>query len=133
MRKDVPLAVEVPSPERDKPAWVKVGVIAAVGFIVGIAWPRLVGVRLGPSAPGEAAAAASASGGTAGRAPDAPPGSAGAKTNGVPMATGASEERLTLRSEPLQLSTGLEVAVPVHFGPEKKSTFVPQLADGGDA
>jgi hypothetical protein len=82
MRKDVPLAVEVPSPERDKPAWVKVGVIAAVGFIVGIAWPRLVGVRLGPSAPGESSAAASASGATGGRAADAPPTSgAAAKTN----------------------------------------------------
>lgn len=87
MRKDAPLAVEVPSPERDNPAWVKVGVIAAVGFIVGIAWPRLVGVRLGPSAPGESAAAASASGAAGGRAPDAPPGSAAAKGNGTGAAT----------------------------------------------
>ena len=98
MRKDVPLAVEVPSPERDKPAWVKVGVIAAVGFIVGIAWPRLVGVRLGPSAPGESAAAASASGATAGRAPDAPPGSAAGKPgapNAMASATAASATTTT--------------------------------------
>lgn len=99
MRKEVPLAVEVPSPERDKPAWVKVGVIAAVGFIVGIAWPRLVGVRLGPSAPGESAsAAASASGAqAAGRAPDAPPGSAAAKASatGVPMASATAASATT--------------------------------------
>lgn len=98
MRKDVPLAVEVPLPERDKPAWVKVGVIAAVGFIVGIAWPRLVGVRLGPSAPGESAAAASASGATAGRAPDAPPGSAAGKPgapNAMASATAASATTTT--------------------------------------
>lgn len=91
MRKDVPLAVEVPSPDRDKPAWVKVGVIAAVGFVVGIAWPRVVGVRLGPSAPGESSAAASsASGAAAGRAPDAPPASVAAKTTGTTPAPSAS-------------------------------------------
>src|SRR6185295_17705679 len=58
MRKDAPLSVEVPTPDRDSPAWVKVGVIAAVGFVIGIAWPRVMGVKLGPNAPGEAAAAA---------------------------------------------------------------------------
>jgi hypothetical protein len=70
MRKETPLAVELPSPDRDRPAWVKVGLIAAVGFIVGVAWPRVVGVRLGPSAPGESAAVAS--GAPAARAPEAP-------------------------------------------------------------
>lgn len=74
MRKDTPLAVEVPSPERDKPGWVKVGVIAAVGFVLGIAWPRVMGVRLGPSAPGESAAAAASASATA-RAAEAPPAS----------------------------------------------------------
>lgn len=88
MRKDLPLAVEVSSPERDKPAWVKVGVIAAVGFVVGIAWPRVVGVRLGPSAPGESSSASAASAPPGGRAPDAPPagGGAAAKT-GATMAS----------------------------------------------
>ncbi|MBX3220489.1 MAG: hypothetical protein KF795_08225 [Labilithrix sp.] len=78
MRKDAPLAVEVPAPDRDKPGWVKVGVIAAVGFVLGIAWPRVMGVRLGPAAPGESAAAASAAS-AAGRAPEAPPASVTAK------------------------------------------------------
>jgi hypothetical protein len=38
-------------PSADAPSWSRVGVIAALGFIVGVAWPRLVGVRLGPSLP----------------------------------------------------------------------------------
>jgi hypothetical protein len=83
MRKDPPLAVEVPAPDRDSPAWVKVGVIAAVGFVIGVAWPRVMGVKLGPSAPGEAAAAAAsaaASAKAAGRAPEAPPASVNAKS-----------------------------------------------------
>ncbi len=33
----------------------KVAVIAALGFVVGVAWPRLLGIRLGPSAPESAA------------------------------------------------------------------------------
>src|SRR6476620_10017623 len=106
MRKDVPLAVEVPSPERDKPAWVKVGVIAAVGFVIGIAWPRLVGVRLGPSAPGESAsAAASASGAPAGRAPEAPPASANAKTAAMASGTAASA------TSPMTTTTSAAVAL----------------------
>ncbi len=36
------------------------GAVAVLGFAVGIAWPRLAGVRLGPSAPGESAASAEA-------------------------------------------------------------------------
>jgi hypothetical protein len=47
-------------------------VIAVVGFAIGVAWPRLAGIRPGPSAPGEATAASSA----AARAPDAPAASA---------------------------------------------------------
>lgn len=81
------MAVDVPAPDRDTPGWVKVGVIAAVGFVIGVAWPRVVGVKLGPSAPGEAAAAASASASAAaaanakaqGRPPEAPPASVNAK------------------------------------------------------
>jgi hypothetical protein len=92
MRKDAPFAVEVPSPDRDSPGWVKVGVIAAVGFVIGVAWPRVMGVKLGPNAPGEAAAAAAsaaASAKAAGRAPEAPPASVNAKS-GVAGAPGSS-------------------------------------------
>jgi len=79
MRKDAPFAVDVPGPEKDGPGWVKVGVIAAIGFVIGIAWPRLMGVKLGPSAPGESAAAAASAKASAGRAAEAPPASVAAK------------------------------------------------------
>jgi hypothetical protein len=48
---DGPLSVHVPSPGDDRPSWLGVGAIAVVGFVVGVAWPRLAGVRLGPSVP----------------------------------------------------------------------------------
>ena len=67
-RNEAPFTVQVPLAGEDRPAWVKVGVIAAVGFAIGIAWPRVAGIRLGPSAPGESTAATAA----ASRAPDAP-------------------------------------------------------------
>lgn len=124
MRKDAPFAVEVPSPERDKPAWVKVGVIAAVGFVVGIAWPRLVGVRLGPSAPGEAASAAASASGAAGRAPDAPPGSAGAKANGAAagMASATSASATT--------TTAAAVALPPKIVVKKGIVLTCKTTDG---
>src|SRR5215813_5753296 len=57
-RKDPPLAVDVPSADRDRPAWGKVGAIAVVGFIIGVAWPKLAGVKLGPAAPSDSVMAA---------------------------------------------------------------------------
>ncbi len=54
------LRVEVPDRSKDHPSWVKIGVIAAVGFVVGVAWPRLVGLQLGPKPPETAQSAASA-------------------------------------------------------------------------
>ena len=44
-------AFQVPAVSQDRPSWVKVGVIAAVGFAVGVAWPRIAGLKLGPNAP----------------------------------------------------------------------------------
>lgn len=72
MPKDAPLTVELPEAGRDRPGFLKVSVIAAVGFVLGIAWPRVMGVRLGIAAPGESSAAASASAGSnhGGRAPE---------------------------------------------------------------
>jgi Bacterial SH3 domain len=57
---DGPLTVHVPSPGDDRPSWLGVGAIAVVGFVVGVAWPHLAGVRLGPSVPEGPAASASA-------------------------------------------------------------------------
>jgi hypothetical protein len=69
--KESPLAVDVPRAAEDRPSWVKVGVIAAVGFGIGILWPRIAGVRLGPSAPGDTPPAAGAPP-IAPRGPEAP-------------------------------------------------------------
>jgi hypothetical protein len=45
------VVVDKPASELDRPSWVKVGIIAALGFVVGIAWPRLAGLRPGPAVP----------------------------------------------------------------------------------
>jgi hypothetical protein len=50
-RRAAPLTVEIPPPKSDDPAWTKVGVIAAIGFAAGIAWPILTGLQLGPNPP----------------------------------------------------------------------------------
>jgi hypothetical protein len=57
---DGPLTVQIPGPTEDRPSWTRVGVIAAIGFIIGIAWPRLAGVRMGPSVPEATTASAAA-------------------------------------------------------------------------
>jgi hypothetical protein len=48
---DAPLEVRLPSASDDRPSWTGVGAIAVLGFAVGVAWPKLAGVRLGPSVP----------------------------------------------------------------------------------
>src|SRR5580704_4918821 len=102
-RSPSPLTVQIPPESSDKPSWVKVGVIAVVGFAGGIAWPRLAGIRPGPSAAGEAtAAAASASA----RAPDAPVASApaapmaSASPAGTAPSTATSEAPVPLNNAP---------------------------------
>jgi hypothetical protein len=52
--------VEVPGSQDDGVKFGRVGIIALVGFAIGIAWPRLAGVKLVPSVPVPAAAEASA-------------------------------------------------------------------------
>ena len=138
MRKDSPLAVDVPTPDRDSPAWVKVGVIAAVGFVIGVAWPRVMGVKLGPSAPGEAAAAAAsaaASAKAAGRAPEAPPASVNAKSaSGAPSASavtmGSSAASAVVPSGSPQVSVqrGSVIACKTSDGESKKGKECGALA-----
>ena len=57
-RSDAPLSVRVPAAEANRPSWGRVGIIAIFGFAIGVAWPRLAGVQLGPSAPADALQAA---------------------------------------------------------------------------
>lgn len=56
-RPDAPLSIEVPAPGADRPAWAKVGIVAALGFVLGILWPRLTSTRIAPHPPGENAPA----------------------------------------------------------------------------
>ncbi len=91
---DPRLQVQIPAAADDRPSWTKVGVITAIGFIVGIAWPRVMGVRLGPSVPADmasAAAVASAAPSEASSAlPTAPPSApAMAAVPAAPPATAA--------------------------------------------
>lgn len=67
MKKHAEVAVDIP--DNDSPVWGKVGVIAILGFVVGVAWPKLTGVKLGPNAPSESVQAPSAA---SQRAPEAP-------------------------------------------------------------
>ncbi len=52
--------VQIPAPAADRPSWLRVGVIALIGFAIGVAWPKIAGVRLGPTAPAEALSAVAA-------------------------------------------------------------------------
>ena len=52
--------VEVPGSQDDSVKFARVGIIALIGFAIGIAWPRLAGVKLVPSVPVPAAVEASA-------------------------------------------------------------------------
>jgi hypothetical protein len=61
--------ITIPTPAEDAPPWLRVGVLAAVGFAVGILWPRVVGLRLGPAAPQDAASAVAAQAPGAGPVP----------------------------------------------------------------
>ena len=54
-KQEPPLTVDLPRPESDQPAWSKVGVIGVAGFVIGIAWPRVAGVKVGPSVPSDLA------------------------------------------------------------------------------
>jgi hypothetical protein len=69
--------VQVPALADDRPVWARVGLIALVGFVIGIAWPRLAGVRLGPAPPEDSrSVAALASGASQGSSRPAASGSA---------------------------------------------------------
>jgi hypothetical protein len=58
VRREGSLRVEVPKPGDDKPRFGRVAIITLAGFAIGIAWPRLAGMKLVPSVPEEANAAA---------------------------------------------------------------------------
>ena len=53
-----PTVIEVSRPEAAGSAWWKIAAMATFGFAAGVLWPRLLGMRPGPSAPPESLATA---------------------------------------------------------------------------
>ncbi len=51
---DVPTRIHVPTARDEQRSWIWVVVVATLGFAAGVAWPRLLEMRLGPTAPGSA-------------------------------------------------------------------------------
>ncbi|EYF02025.1 SH3 domain-containing protein [Chondromyces apiculatus] len=69
VKKERPLVVSIPRPSDEQPVWSKVGIVALIGFVVGVAWPRVFGVRIGPGVPGEGRSEAEAAATAAPAAP----------------------------------------------------------------
>ncbi len=100
-RKEPPLKVEIPRPSDEQPVWSRVGIIGAAGFILGIAWPKLAGVAIGPGVPGDARPAETAAA-TAEPAPSAAPAASAAA---APSA-GASADAPALSRESVTVGPG---------------------------
>jgi cytoskeletal protein RodZ len=64
--------IVVPRPSDEQPRFLRIGVIAAIGFVVGVAWPAVTQVHLVPQPPSDMAPAASASSALAEGASSAP-------------------------------------------------------------
>lgn len=56
-RKEKPLTIDIPRPSEATPPWSRVGIIGLAGFVIGIAWPRVAGIKIGPGVPADAHAA----------------------------------------------------------------------------
>lgn len=89
MAQDRPgLEVQIPKPGDDRPRLTRVAVITLVGFVIGVAWPRLAGVKLVPSAPIDTEASAPSADDTEPAAPAsalaAPPAAKLAPAGGTP-------------------------------------------------
>lgn len=101
------ITVHVPGPAQDRPRWKSVAVIASLGFVVGVVWPRLAGVRLGPSLPEAPSASLSSSASPA--TPSAPSASlpsaslpsAPASAPAFPAAAGPAPPAATAPSGPI--------------------------------
>lgn len=82
-------AVEIPKGKED-PSWLRIGGIAIVCFGIGVAWPKITGVRVGPNAPAEATAARAAASAE----------SAGPVASAAPAASAASKAPSAALSAP---------------------------------
>src|SRR5881392_2052612 len=78
-RRQPALKVDVPRASQVPVRLGRVGIIAALGFVVGIVWPRVAGLRLVPELPVPAASAPDLSG-----APEDPPTASAIASAAVP-------------------------------------------------
>jgi hypothetical protein len=107
-RADGPLSVHVPSGREDRPSWFGVGAIALVGFAIGVAWPRLAGVRLGPAVPESSVASAAA-----------------------PEASGAPAPASSTASVPAALPVPAALSAGAHAGPATGTSTASSAAASG--
>ncbi|MEO7113249.1 MAG: SH3 domain-containing protein [Polyangiaceae bacterium] len=97
---DVPFVVDLPNASADQPSWLRVGIFAIVGLVVGIGWPRVFGIRLGPSAPVSAAEAQSGA-----RPNDPPPALPANVVAASPTASGVNPAAMTASSNAIEAGT----------------------------
>jgi hypothetical protein len=83
VHRDAPLSVEIPAAGADRPIWGKAGVVAAAGFVIGIAWPHLTSTRIAPSPPGDNGSALTAE-------PSVPASAAGSSSAAGPARSAAT-------------------------------------------
>lgn len=118
---DGPLTVHVPSAAEDRPSWPGVAAIAVLGFAVGVAWPRLAGVRLGPSVPDGPSASASSE-------PAAPPSSGPVASS---VAAPAVPAALPVpASSVVAAPAATAAASPAHVSVPRGAIFACKTADG---
>lgn len=106
---DRPLEIDIPGPTEGRPIWSRVGIVAAVGFVVGIAWPRLAGVHVGPNAPADArpggevvvATASASASGAPSAAPSAEPATSAA-ASAAPAGDAAGGETVAVGAGKIQ-------------------------------
>lgn len=81
-----PMSVSIPPQGADRPSWMRVGVLALIGFVVGVAWPKIAGVKIGPTVPSDILASST----LAGRAADGPSATAPAALSMAPLASASA-------------------------------------------
>ena len=94
------VVVEIPNEATERPAWTRVGIIALVGFVVGIAWPKIAGYQLGPAPPQDERHSAAPGSASAGDDPEAS-GSRASPVAAVPSGSSAAGKS----AEPVQVQT----------------------------
>jgi hypothetical protein len=97
-RSDPPLVVRIPARSEDRPALSRVGVVAVLGFALGIAWPKLLGARLGPDVPGGGKAATTSAPNEPGSAEPVASTAAAAPSADPEAAAPTNRQRALLRS-----------------------------------